>query len=133
LVVTRSGSEIFTDDRYTNPNIRRTIPLNAPDPNLNTPGVTDNAGFAVANRDINVTAVALALVSHGQNGRGAYQANGAQSAAAPVGSAEEITSNNANQTVQIEPEWDVNYDDLVQFYTQEQIYALAGRNSCEHL
>ena len=77
--------------------------------------------------------MAVALISHGENGRGAYQANGGQSAAAPVNTAEEITSNNTNQTVQIEPEWDNNYDDIVQFYTQDQIYGLAGRNSCEHL
>lgn len=91
-------------------------------------------------RDDVVTAPAMALISHGPNGVGAFLSNntGTQSAGLPSG-ADEAATANRNRIVQLQGELSdtgaagTNYDDVVQFYTQDQIMAAAGGGSCEHL
>jgi type II secretory pathway pseudopilin PulG len=110
-----------------------------PDPNLQNITVNDATGnnIDIASREIYVTAAAVAIISHGENGIGAYQADGNQNGCTnPPVTPEEITCND-NNIVERTSDWDFSgggeYDDIIQFYTQDQIYALAGRNSCEHL
>ncbi len=90
----------------------------------------------LANRDLNVTTVAVAIVSHGANGAGAYQADGTQS---PViaGNVAEMATVAQDNIIHVESEFSEgvgnNYDDITKFYTQDEVYALSGGNSCEHL
>ncbi len=120
LQVTQDGTTLFSGTVRDTTNILRTA---NPDANLN--------------RDNAVTSIAFALISHGENGTGAYQANGLQSPSSAIGTSEEITSNNTNRLIQVESDFSNaeanSYDDTVSFYTQDEIYALAGRSSCEHL
>jgi len=96
-----------------------------------------NPNANLINRDSKVTAVAMVLISHGENGNGAYQSNGSRSAASDLNTAEELTSRNDNRLIVTESVYSntgtAEYDDIVNFYTQDEIFALAGRQSCEHL
>jgi len=118
--VEQDGVDLYVGDARTAIRVPRT---RNPDPNLN--------------REEPVTGIALAIISHGANGSGAYQSSGAQSAALNPGSPEELTSNNENRRVVTQSSFDDTgtdeYDDIVDFFTQDEIYALAGRQSCEHL
>ncbi len=109
------------------------------------PAATPNANIHRTNTatSINtVTAVALAIVSHGENGAGAYQPDGTQ--AGGGGTLERNTYNNtAGPTVgEIHISDDLNnnfqtpnaqYDDIIKYYTQDEIFAIAGGGSCEQL
>ncbi len=134
ITVIQDGNPLITQPRDSNPIAASVVRTIGPDPNSSrTVG-----GNVVSNRDINVTAVAVAIISHGENRNGAYQSSGAQSPASPVGTAEQITSNNANNTVETEFQTSQggganDYDDIVKFYTQDEIYAQSGNNSCEYL
>ena len=152
LVVNFEGNQVNTMARDTynangnpiaGPGLTTAIPTNAPDPNLMSTDLTstDASGTVnIANREINVTSVAVALISHGTNGVGAYQADGSQlNCSASVASAVELITCTPDRTISTMSDW-VNsgattdqFDDNVVFYTQNQIYALAGQNSCEHL
>jgi len=99
-----------------------------------------NTTDANLNRDAFVSAVAVGIVSHGRNGYGSYQSNGNASpfpAIIPATSAEQVTANDGNRTISLISVPDDTgadeYDDIVSFYTQEEIYAIAGGGSCEHL
>lgn len=120
IVIIQDGATLYQGGARTTNNIARTI---NPNPNLN--------------REDAVTSVAMVLISHGENKAGAYQSDGNQYPASAVGTSEEITSRNDNGIVQMESNYAntgvSEYDDIVNFYTQDEIYALAGRNSCEHL
>ena len=86
-----------------------------------------------------VTGVALALISHGENGQGAFQISGAQGAGTGIagGGSETTTSNINNTEIRMESEFSQAgaqpYDDIIRFYTQDEIYGAAGGGSCEHL
>ena len=92
------------------------------------------------NRDAFVSAIAVAVISHGENGLGAYQGDGSQKpfpGGIPATAAERVTVSNADRTISSNSLNDSvgtdEYDDIVNFYTQEEIYAIAGGGSCEHL
>jgi len=105
-------------------------------------GIPNNVPHTSIYREDAVTAAAVAIISHGENGYGAYVSSGGQLPRnTNIGSAEELTSNNNDDTNQV---WTLSnisnisnnvneYDDIVKFYTQDEIYALAGRESCENL
>ncbi len=120
ITAQQDGANLYAGVARDTTNVPRTT---NPSPNLN--------------RADNVTGIAVALISHGENGNGAYQSNGLQSAASAVGTAEELTSNNTNRLVVTESDYANTganeYDDIVNFYTQDEVYAISGRESCEHL
>ncbi len=85
-------------------------------------------------REDPVTTLAMALVSHGPNGFGAYRPDGTNDCT-EGGNTEQATCGQ-NNIVRLER--DVNragggneFDDVVVIMTQEQIYAEAGGGSCE--
>lgn len=123
ISVIQDGNPLYTATRDVADNIARGV--NAPDINLE------------AMRQRNVTAVAMALISHGENGFGSYQSNGTQTGAGQAGPSEQVTIDNSNRTVQVESQYSDTganrYDDIVMFFTQDDIYAASGNNSCENL
>jgi len=100
----------------------------------NIPRITNpNANL---NRDKPFITVSMALISHGKNGRGAYQLDGSQFSGATIASAEEATSSNMNRIIKIESKNsgfdEGGYDDIISFLTQNDLFALGG-NSCDYL
>ncbi len=134
ISVIQDGNPLYTATRDVADNIARVVlvpnhlgvlVVSAPDINLG------------AMRGANVTAVAMALISHGENGFGSYQSNGTQTGAGQAGPSEQVTIDNSNRTVQVESQYSDTganrYDDIVMFFTQDDIYAASGNNSCENL
>jgi len=121
ITVNQDGATLYANAARTANNVLRT---RNPDPNL-------------ANREISVTAIAMTLISHGENDAGAYQSNGTQFPVAGAGPAEVENANDDNRVVQTESQFSESgtniYDDLVMFFTQDEIYAASGNSSCEHL
>lgn len=109
----------------------RTAATVIPRPVLGTP----NANLF---RDDDVAAIAMAIISHGENGYGSYANNGAQISPNSGGGIEDAT-NQFNGIIRVKLEWSstnsINneYDDIIKFYTQNQILGAAGGGSCEHL
>ena len=99
------------------------------------PRTAANIPNANLNRNPPVTGLAMAIISHGKNRFGAYQADGSQFPGA--GGDEAATADNTNRIIQTQgvlSESVANpYDDIIQFYTQDEIFATAGGGSCEHL
>ena len=122
--VIQDGTPLYNATRDAADNIVRSAD-GAPDVNL------------AAMRQKNVTAVAMALISHGENGYGAYQSNGGQTGAAQAGPAEQVTIDDSNRDIEVVSQYSNTganaYDDIIMFFTQDDIYAASGSNSCEHL
>jgi len=101
---------------------------NVPRQNLATPD-------ANVERENAVTGVSMAIISHGSNGTGAYLAGGVQRVG-PQGAAEAAT-NAIDNVVQMSSDFSTTganeYDDIIKLYTQDEIYAISGGGSCEHL
>lgn len=86
--------------------------------------------------DNNLTAIAVAIISHGPNGDGAYTAAGGQTPLS--GNASESTNSTANNIVALDQNISTggganNFDDIVKVLTQEQILAVGGGGSCDEL
>lgn len=101
----------------------------------NLPGPPDPNYY----RGINVTAFAVALISHGPNGYGAYLENNTagQNTAIPGFGNSEDQTRTIDRLVALEREIrrasGANYyDDIITVFTQDQILAAAGGGSCEH-
>ncbi len=104
--------------------------------NVNRPIVEVDANL---HREEFVSAVAFALISHGANKYGSFQDNGTQYLPSNGGAAEDVTADLTNSTIELEgaqierSNQNNEYDDIVRFFTQEQIMGLAGGGSCENL
>ena len=133
-----NGTDIIVNDEngQLSPLANRVVDI-TPRPNFPVDPNLMNITTSNANRDLNVTTAAMAIISHGANGLGAYQSNGTQPDCTTATGAENVTCDPNNSIIDIRPDWvDAGagmYDDIVVFYTQDQIYAAAGSNSCEHL
>ena len=82
-----------------------------------------------------VTAIAAAIISHGKNESGIFTPNGRQLRGG--GKLERINYDTKNRDIHIQDTTiltndENHYDDIIQIYTQDQLYALTG-GSCEYL
>lgn len=124
IIVQQDGTNLYSGTPRVTTNVNRSL-TGTPNTNINRENV--------------VTGLAMAIISHGENKNGAYLSNGNQSPPNPDNtSAEAITSSNLNRTVVTESVYSTigatrEYDDIVNFFTQDEIFALSGRQSCENL
>lgn len=130
--IVNSGNDLIIQDEAG-------VPLYSFLPRVVQPIPRPTIGTPNANlfRDDQVTGIAMALISHGENGFGSFQSNGAQISPAAGGNIEDVT-NIFDGTIQVRLDianvgGNNEYDDIIKFYTQDQIMGAAGGGSCEHL
>lgn len=132
-IVGKVGSSILQDGTGSNIVASRNNSLTTFTPNSNY------------SRNEISTAIAMVLISHGDNGDGAFYAEGDGSGFTRKNNdtfkgAEEIANNNDDELILINTEFSRlndaasggKFDDIVVALTQDQLYAYGGGGSCEH-